>query len=161
MKKFLEHKPALSMLKLKMGMKSKSSEGYSNFVDELDTLLLEGAKFYDTMEYCVAVAESTDPATVSVFFKFKHCPFAIHMYIYIYTLYMSVNGEHAIVMWAISMSIAPQQLWACKTTNGNNLQTEESVLDELALELEKNKKLVAYHLQGAASARKRFEAIVN
>jgi len=67
MKKFLEHKPALSMLKLKMGMKSKSSEGYSNFVDELDTLLLEGAKFYDTMEYCVAVAESTDPATVSVF----------------------------------------------------------------------------------------------
>ena len=74
---------------------------------------------------------------------------------------MSVNGEHAIVMWAISMSIAPQQLWACKTTNENNLQTEESELDKLALELEKNKKLVAYHLQGAASARKRFEAIVN
>ena len=71
MKKFLEHKPALSMLKIKMTMKSKTTDGYSNFVQELETLLSEGSKFYDTMEYCVAVAESTDPAKVSVFCRLQ------------------------------------------------------------------------------------------
>ena len=54
-----------------MTMKSKTTDGYSNFVQELETLLSEGSKFYDTMEYCVAVAESTDPAKVSVFYRLQ------------------------------------------------------------------------------------------
>ena len=74
---------------------------------------------------------------------------------------MLVNGENTIVMWSINRSIAPQQLWACKVTSENNLQTEESVLDDILADLAKNHKLVSYHLSGAASARKRFEAIVN
>ena len=99
MKKFLDHKPALSMLKIKMSMKAKSSEGYNHFVDELDTLLREGTKFYESMEYGVAVAESVSPAEVFVFrnSSIVHLQY-IYIYIHIYILYMSLNGEHAIVM---------------------------------------------------------------
>ena len=60
-KKFVDAKAPLNMLKFKMKIKAEKVESYMTFHDELENVMKEQNKFLETVEYSVAVADAMDP----------------------------------------------------------------------------------------------------
>ena len=71
MKKFNEAKGPLNMLKFKLQIKSEKNEAFKVFSDELDTVTVEQNKFFEKLEYQVAMAEAIDPVQVVCSFLLK------------------------------------------------------------------------------------------
>ena len=70
-KKFVDAKAPLNMLKYKMQFKSEQNEIYIFFYGEIDTVIAEQKKFLEKSEYQVAVAEAIDPVQAFVFLFFE------------------------------------------------------------------------------------------
>ena len=66
-KKFVDAKAPLNMLKYEMQFKSEQNETYKVFYIELDTVIAEQNKFLESLEYQVAAAEAIDPVQAFVF----------------------------------------------------------------------------------------------
>ena len=64
MKKFIDAKNPLSILKAKLQIKSASKEEYGVFYQELLQITKEQQKFLDALEYKIAVADCMDPVQV-------------------------------------------------------------------------------------------------
>ena len=62
MKKFSDGRGPLNLMKVKLGIKAKSSPPYQVFADELTNIIQEQQKFFDEIEYEVAVSEAIDKA---------------------------------------------------------------------------------------------------
>ena len=71
MKKFCEMKAPLNMLKFKLQLKSQQNDAFKVFSDELENVTTEQNKFFEKLEYQVAVAEAVDPIQVVCAFLFK------------------------------------------------------------------------------------------
>ena len=61
MKKFIEVKAPLGMLKRKMDLKAKATPAYEVWGNEIENMMKEQEAFLNQLEYKVVVAESTDP----------------------------------------------------------------------------------------------------
>ena len=66
-KKFVDAKAPLNMLKFKMQLKTEQNDAFKVFYDELDSVNAEQNKFLEKLEYQVAVAEAIDPAQAFIF----------------------------------------------------------------------------------------------
>ena len=96
MKKFCEMKAPLNMLKFKLQLKSQKNDAFKVFSDELENVTTEQNKFFEKLEYQVAVAEAVDPVQVVCAFLFKKSwgllgigvvtssSFYMYMHVYIY-----------------------------------------------------------------------------
>ena len=61
MKKFNDARAPLTMLKVKMKILADKNEAFNVFRDELEQVCAEQSKFFDKVEYDIALAETIDP----------------------------------------------------------------------------------------------------
>ena len=66
-KKFVDAKAPLNMLKFKMQFKSDQNDTYKYFFSEIQGVIAEHTKFLENLEYQVAAAEAIDPMQALVF----------------------------------------------------------------------------------------------
>ena len=66
MKKFMDAKAPLTMLRIKMQLKATKNQAFAVFKDEIENVTNEQSKFQDKIEYEVAVADAMDPVQVSI-----------------------------------------------------------------------------------------------
>ena len=67
MKKFVEAKAPMNMLKYKMKIKAEAKPDFKVFYDEIETLTKEQNTFVENLEFQMAVAEAIDPVQDGVF----------------------------------------------------------------------------------------------
>ena len=67
MKKFVDAKAPLNMLKFKMQLKAGKNEAFKVFQSELESMCDEQNKFLESVEYELAVAENVDSLQVGPF----------------------------------------------------------------------------------------------
>ena len=70
MKKLMDAKAPLNMFKLTIKLKAAKNDGFTVFLEEIETVVAEQNRFMEALEYKVAVAEAIDPMQDS-FFSYK------------------------------------------------------------------------------------------